>query len=80
MIMEMNQHFSLTFSLVNFSKSASLSAKVQFLMDNNVPILVSSCCCICLTLWVYRRVSIAQVTSDFNQGYICCYLAPMIRD
>ncbi|KAF8808762.1 proliferating cell nuclear antigen [Phlegmacium glaucopus] len=41
---EMNQHVSLTFSLkylVNFSKSASLSAKVQLMMSNDVPLLVS---------------------------------------
>ena len=44
-IIEMNQHVSLTFSLkylVNFSKSASLSAKVQLMMSNDVPLLVSS--------------------------------------
>ncbi|KAG6887056.1 hypothetical protein C0995_001998 [Termitomyces sp. Mi166 len=41
---EMNAHVSLTFSLkylVNFSKSASLSNRVQFLMSNDVPLLVS---------------------------------------
>ena len=41
---EMNQHVSLTFSLkylVNFSKSASLSSKVQLMMSNDVPLLVS---------------------------------------
>jgi len=41
---EMNQHVSLTFSLkylVNFSKSASLSQKVQLMMSNDVPLLVS---------------------------------------
>ena len=40
----MNQHVSLTFSLkylVNFSKSASLSSKVQLMMSNDVPLLVS---------------------------------------
>ena len=40
---EMNQHVSLTFSLkylVNFSKSASLSSKVQLMMSNDVPLLV----------------------------------------
>jgi len=41
---EMNSHVSLTFSLkylVNFSKSASLSSKVQLMMSNDVPLLVS---------------------------------------
>ncbi|KAG6876238.1 hypothetical protein C0993_004823, partial [Termitomyces sp. T159_Od127] len=39
---EMNAHVSLTFSLkylVNFSKSASLSSRVQFMMSNDVPLL-----------------------------------------
>ncbi|KAF5349914.1 hypothetical protein D9756_009306 [Leucocoprinus leucothites] len=43
-VIEMNQHVSLTFSLkylVNFSKSASLAAKVQLMMSNDVPLLVS---------------------------------------
>jgi len=43
-VIEMNQHVSLTFSLkylVNFSKSASLSSKVQLMMSNDVPLLVS---------------------------------------
>jgi proliferating cell nuclear antigen len=42
-VIEMNQHVSLTFSLkylVNFSKSASLSPKVQLMMSNDVPLLV----------------------------------------
>ena len=41
---EMNQAVTLTFSLkylVNFSKSASLSKKVQLMMSNDVPLLVS---------------------------------------
>ncbi|KAL9708721.1 proliferating cell nuclear antigen [Leucoagaricus gongylophorus] len=41
---EMNQHVSLTFSLkylVNFSKSASLAVRVQLMMSNDVPLLVS---------------------------------------
>jgi proliferating cell nuclear antigen len=41
----MNQHVSLTFSLkylVNFSKSQSLSPRVQLMMSNDVPLLVSS--------------------------------------
>ncbi|KAG6855462.1 hypothetical protein H0H87_002434 [Tephrocybe sp. NHM501043] len=41
---EMNAHVSLTFSLkylVNFSKSASLSNRVQFMISNDVPLLVS---------------------------------------
>jgi len=43
-VIEINQHVSLTFSLkylVNFSKSASLSSKVQLMMSNDVPLLVS---------------------------------------
>ena len=41
---EMNQHVSLTFSLkylVNFSKSGTLSKKVQIMLSNDVPLLVS---------------------------------------
>ncbi|TFK45716.1 proliferating cell nuclear antigen [Heliocybe sulcata] len=41
---EMNQHVTLTFSLkylVNFSKSSSLADKVQLMMSNDVPLLVS---------------------------------------
>lgn len=41
---EMNAHVSLTFSLkylVNFSKSASLCPRVQLMMSNDVPLLVS---------------------------------------
>ncbi|KAF5380186.1 hypothetical protein D9615_006185 [Tricholomella constricta] len=41
---EMNAHVSLTFSLkylVNFSKSASLCSRVQLMMSNDVPLLVS---------------------------------------
>ncbi|GLB39354.1 hypothetical protein LshimejAT787_0605160 [Lyophyllum shimeji] len=41
---EMNAHVSLTFSLkylVNFSKSASLCNRVQLMMSNDVPLLVS---------------------------------------
>ncbi|KAI0708482.1 proliferating cell nuclear antigen, N-terminal domain-containing protein [Earliella scabrosa] len=41
---EMNQAVTLTFSLkylVNFSKSSSLSKKVQLMMSNDVPLLVS---------------------------------------
>ncbi|KAF9474389.1 proliferating cell nuclear antigen [Pholiota conissans] len=43
-LIEMNQHVSLTFSLkylVNFSKSQSLSARVQLMMSNDVPLLVA---------------------------------------
>ncbi|KAF5309960.1 hypothetical protein D9619_010440 [Psilocybe cf. subviscida] len=43
-VIEMNQHVSLTFSLkylVNFSKSASLSPRVQLMMSNDVPLLVA---------------------------------------
>ncbi len=41
---EMNQAVTLTFSLkylVNFSKSSTLSKKVQLMMSNDVPLLVS---------------------------------------
>ncbi|KAF8625453.1 hypothetical protein AX17_006854 [Amanita inopinata Kibby_2008] len=43
-IIELNSHVSLTFSLkylVNFSKSSSLCSKVQLMMSNDVPLLVS---------------------------------------
>ncbi|KAF8162232.1 proliferating cell nuclear antigen, N-terminal domain-containing protein [Pholiota molesta] len=43
-VIEMNQHVSLTFSLkylVNFSKSQSLSPRVQLMMSNDVPLLVA---------------------------------------
>ncbi|CAA7261888.1 unnamed protein product [Cyclocybe aegerita] len=43
-VIEMNQHVQLTFSLkylVNFSKSASLSGRVQLMMSNDVPLLVA---------------------------------------
>ncbi|OAX37637.1 proliferating cell nuclear antigen [Rhizopogon vinicolor AM-OR11-026] len=43
-LIEMNQHVSLTFSLkylVNFSKSSTLSNTVQLMMSNDVPLLVS---------------------------------------
>ncbi|KAF9033536.1 proliferating cell nuclear antigen, N-terminal domain-containing protein [Panaeolus papilionaceus] len=43
-LIEMNSHVSLTFSLkylVNFSKSTGLSPKVQLMMSNDVPLLVS---------------------------------------
>jgi len=46
-IIEMNQHVSLTFSLkylVNFSKSSTLSNKVQLMMSNDVPLLVRVLC------------------------------------
>lgn len=39
----MNQHVALTFSLkylVNFSKSSSLTSKVELRMSNDVPLLV----------------------------------------
>ena len=42
---EMNQAVTLTFSLkylVNFSKSSSLCKKVQLMMSNDVPLLVSA--------------------------------------
>ncbi|ESK84064.1 proliferating cell nuclear antigen [Moniliophthora roreri MCA 2997] len=43
-IIQMNSHVSLTFSLkylVNFSKSSSLTNKVELFMSNDVPLLVS---------------------------------------
>lgn len=43
-MIEMNQHVALTFSLkylVNFSKSSALSDTVQVMMSNEVPLLVS---------------------------------------
>ncbi|KAI6010988.1 proliferating cell nuclear antigen, N-terminal domain-containing protein, partial [Pisolithus microcarpus] len=43
-LIEMNQHVALTFSLkylVNFSKSSTLSDTVQVMMSNDVPLLVS---------------------------------------
>ncbi|TFK21575.1 proliferating cell nuclear antigen [Coprinopsis marcescibilis] len=43
-VVEMNQHVSLTFSLkylVNFAKSTSLSKNVQLMMSGDVPLLVS---------------------------------------
>ncbi|KAL4072120.1 proliferating cell nuclear antigen, N-terminal domain-containing protein [Scleroderma citrinum] len=43
-MIEMNQHVTLTFSLkylVNFSKSSALSDTVQIMMSNDVPLLVS---------------------------------------
>ena len=42
-VIEMNQHVALTFSLkylVNFSKSSTLSPRVQLMMSNDVPLLV----------------------------------------
>lgn len=43
MKISMNQHVALTFSLkylVNFSKSSSLTSKVELRMSNDVPLLV----------------------------------------
>ncbi|KAK2463305.1 hypothetical protein APHAL10511_004960 [Amanita phalloides] len=43
-IIELNSHVSLTFSLkylVNFAKSSNISNKVQLMMSNEVPLLVS---------------------------------------
>jgi proliferating cell nuclear antigen len=78
---EMNQHVSLTFSLkylVNFSKSASLSSKVQLMMSNDVPLLVSldsffSRC-------VFTNDLSVQVSYNFKVGHIHYYLAPKIGD
>lgn len=45
-VIEMNQHVTLTFSLkylVNFSKSSSLCKEVQLMLSNDVPLLVSGC-------------------------------------
>ncbi|KAF9442538.1 proliferating cell nuclear antigen [Macrolepiota fuliginosa MF-IS2] len=43
-VVDMNQHVSLTFSLkylVNFSKSSSLAKRVQLMMSSDVPLLVA---------------------------------------
>jgi len=43
-VIELNSHVSLTFSLkylVNFAKSTSVAGKVQLMMSNDVPLLVS---------------------------------------
>ncbi|KXN80819.1 Proliferating cell nuclear antigen [Leucoagaricus sp. SymC.cos] len=63
-VIEMNQHVSLTFSLkylVNFSKSASLAARVQLMMSSDVPLLVS-------------------YDFENDKGFIRYYLAPKIGD
>lgn len=76
----MNQHVSLTFSLkylVNFSKSATLSNKVQLMMSNDVPLLVSPFPSTQFLNVLNCRV---QVAYDFEQGYIRYYLAPKIGD
>jgi len=75
----MNQHVSLTFSLkylVNFSKSATLSSKVQLMMSNDVPLLVRF---LSLLDWKWR-LTIGQVAYDFKIGSIHYYLAPKIGD
>ena len=77
----MNQAVTLTFSLkylVNFSKSSSLSKKVQLMMSNDVPLLVSICCSVSLSECVLKRER--QVSYGFNQGHIRYYLAPKIGD
>ena len=76
----MNQHVSLTFSLkylVNFSKSASLASKVQLMMSNDVPLLVSSDPFIHFFLLFTNTF---QVSYNFNVGHIHYYLAPKIGD
>ena len=87
----MNQAVTLTFSLkylVNFSKSSSLSKKVQLMMSNDVPLLVST------ASWFSIRHAPAcsgrqlladipnflQISFDFSQGHIRYYLAPKIGD
>ena len=55
-IIEMNQHVSLTFSLkylVNFSKSSTLSNKVQLMMSNDVPLLVCFLLCCCFAVFIH---------------------------
>ena len=74
----MNAHVSLTFSLkylVNFSKSSSLTGKVELLMSNDVPLLVS----LVLSRHVVRPM-FPQVNYDFGQGFVRYYLAPKIGD
>ena len=75
----MNQAVTLTFSLkylVNFSKSSSLSKKVQLMMSNDVPLLV------CLPFLTLRHIihCSLQVSYEFNEGHIRYYLAPKIGD
>jgi len=75
----MNQHVTLTFSLkylVNFSKSATLSSKVQLMMSNDVPLLVRFSLSIA---WVVV-LTMGQVAYDFKIGSIHYYLAPKIGD
>ena len=75
----MNQHVALTFSLkylVNFSKSASLTQKVELRMSNDVPLLVS-------LPYVAKPLALIhglQVSYRFEQGEINYYLAPKIGD
>ncbi len=79
-IIELNQHVSLTFSLkylVNFSKSQSLCGKVQLMMSNDVPLLVSYSKLFVLNCTEYREL---QVSYEFGQGHIRYYLAPKIGD
>ena len=82
----MNSAVTLTFSLkylVNFSKSSSLSKKVQLMMSNDVPLLVrpllrsafTHCERMLTACYVFPQVSYA-----FNQGHIRYYLAPKIGD
>ena len=78
----MNQAVSLTFSLkylVNFSKSTSLSRRVQLMMSADVPLLVSQQPPF-LALspsFIFARL---QVAYQFAQGKIHYYLAPKIGD
>ena len=78
----MNQAVTLTFSLkylVNFSKSSSLCKKVQLMMSNDVPLLVSASYSVA-TLHQMAHLSRVQVSYEFNQGHIRYYLAPKIGD
>ena len=79
---EMNQAVTLTFSLkylVNFSKSSSLCKKVQLMMSNDVPLLVSASYSVA-TLHQMAHHARVQVSYEFNQGHIRYYLAPKIGD
>lgn len=79
----MNQHVSLTFSLkylVNFSKSASLTNRVQLMMSNDVPLLVSSFRPSTPVVLGADLCCLPQVSYEFGQGHIRYYLAPKIGD
>ncbi len=64
-VIEMNQHVALTFSLkylVNFSKSSTLSPRVQLMMSNDVPLLVR--------LPLFLLISLPTTNAFFRAGRI----------